>query len=236
MTRLRRATHDTFRSFARPQLPPVLQRPADLADRQLADARRPDAAGAASSPTAASPSGCWPPPSSARCCCSAPWAGLVADRSDKRRLLMIVQTLRDGCSRSPWPPSPSCGHPPVLAIYAVALLGGIAIAFDNPARRVVRRRDGAGGRHQQRGQPEQRADDRLARRRPGAGRPAGHHRRLRLVLPRSTASRYLAVLVGLWLMRPGRAAPGAGHAAGARARSAKACATPAACPSSGSRW
>jgi MFS family permease len=28
------------------------------------------------------------------------------------------------------------GHPPVLAIYAVALVGGITIAFDNPARRA----------------------------------------------------------------------------------------------------
>ena len=27
------------------------------------------------------------------------------------------------------------GDPPVLAIYGVALLGGIATAFDNPARR-----------------------------------------------------------------------------------------------------
>ena len=28
------------------------------------------------------------------------------------------------------------GNPPVAAIYAVALVGGIAIAFDNPARRA----------------------------------------------------------------------------------------------------
>ncbi len=64
-----------------------------------------------------------------------PWAGVVADRSDKRRLLLIVQTIAmaqsfvlAGLAFS--------GHPPVLAIYAVAMIGGITIAFDNPARRA----------------------------------------------------------------------------------------------------
>ena len=28
------------------------------------------------------------------------------------------------------------GNPPVLAIYAVALVGGVTVAFDNPARRA----------------------------------------------------------------------------------------------------
>jgi MFS family permease len=64
-----------------------------------------------------------------------PWAGLVADRSDKRHLLLIVQTIAMlqsftlavlGFSH----------HPPVLAVYAVALVGGTTTAFDNPARRA----------------------------------------------------------------------------------------------------
>ena len=62
------------------------------------------------------------------------FAGLVADRSDKRRLLMIVQALAMVQSL--------ClavlgfmAHPPLLAIYAVAVFSGIATAFDNPARR-----------------------------------------------------------------------------------------------------
>jgi MFS family permease len=62
------------------------------------------------------------------------FAGLVADRSDKRRLLMIVQALAMAQS--------FClailgfmDHPPLLAIYAVAVFSGIATAFDNPARR-----------------------------------------------------------------------------------------------------
>jgi len=62
------------------------------------------------------------------------FAGLVADRSDKRKLLMLVQALAMAQS--------FClavlgfmAHPPLLAIYAVAVVSGIATAFDNPARR-----------------------------------------------------------------------------------------------------
>jgi MFS family permease len=64
-----------------------------------------------------------------------PWGGLVADRSDKRRLLLIVQTIAMAQSFTLAALAFS-GHPPVLAIYAVALVGGITIAFDNPARRA----------------------------------------------------------------------------------------------------
>jgi MFS family permease len=62
------------------------------------------------------------------------FAGLVADRSDKRRLLIIVQALAMVQSL--------ClavlgfmADPPLLAIYVVAVFSGIATAFDNPARR-----------------------------------------------------------------------------------------------------
>lgn len=63
-----------------------------------------------------------------------PWAGLVADRSDKRRLLLIVQSCLMAQSFA-LAALASLGDPPVLALYAVALLGGIATALDNPARR-----------------------------------------------------------------------------------------------------
>ncbi|MDQ6727368.1 MAG: MFS transporter [Actinomycetota bacterium] len=62
------------------------------------------------------------------------FAGLVADRSDKRRLLLVVQSLamvQSFCLAA----LAFSGHPPVLAIYGVALLGGFTIAFDNPTRR-----------------------------------------------------------------------------------------------------
>jgi MFS family permease len=63
-----------------------------------------------------------------------PFAGLVADRSDKRRLLLLVQSLAMAQSFL-LAALAFRGHPPVLAIYAVAMLGGFATAFDNPARR-----------------------------------------------------------------------------------------------------
>jgi len=62
------------------------------------------------------------------------FAGLVADRSDKRKLLLLVQSLAMGQSFLLAALAFS-GNPPVAAIYGVALLGGFAIAFDNPARR-----------------------------------------------------------------------------------------------------
>ncbi len=63
-----------------------------------------------------------------------PWAGLVADRSDKRRLLLIVQTLAMVQSFT-LAALAATGSPPVGAIYLVAIFGGICMAFDNPTRR-----------------------------------------------------------------------------------------------------
>ena len=63
-----------------------------------------------------------------------PWAGLVADRSDKRKLLLIVQTLAMVQSFLLAALAFS-GDPPVGAIYAVAVFGGVCMAFDNPTRR-----------------------------------------------------------------------------------------------------
>ena len=63
-----------------------------------------------------------------------PWAGLVADRSDKRRLLLIVQTLAMAQSFA-LAALAATGHPPVGAIYLVAMFGGVTMAFDNPTRR-----------------------------------------------------------------------------------------------------
>src|SRR5256714_1827152 len=58
------------------------------------------------------------------------FAGLVADRSDKRRLLIVVQSLamlQSFCLAA----LALHGHPPVLAIYAVAFCGGLATALPN---------------------------------------------------------------------------------------------------------
>ena len=63
-----------------------------------------------------------------------PFAGLIADRSDKRKLLLTVQTIAMGQSFA-LAGLAFAGRPPVAAIYAVAWVGGITLAFDNPARR-----------------------------------------------------------------------------------------------------
>jgi MFS family permease len=62
------------------------------------------------------------------------FAGLIADRSDKRKLLLGVQVFAmvqsfvlAGLA--------AFDQPPVGAVYAIAVFGGIATAFDNPARR-----------------------------------------------------------------------------------------------------
>lgn len=63
------------------------------------------------------------------------WAGLVADRSDKRKLLIAVQSLAMVQSFV-LAALAFMDEPPVLAIYAVAVVGGFTVAFDNPARRA----------------------------------------------------------------------------------------------------
>ena len=62
------------------------------------------------------------------------WGGLVADRSDKRRLLITTQILEMAQSFALAALAFS-SHTPLLAFYATALAGGFMLAFDNPARR-----------------------------------------------------------------------------------------------------
>ncbi len=64
-----------------------------------------------------------------------PWTGLVADRSEKRRLLLILQSVAMLQSFA-LAILAFAGHPHVYAVYAVALAGGVVLAFDNPARRA----------------------------------------------------------------------------------------------------
>jgi MFS family permease len=62
------------------------------------------------------------------------WAGAIADRSDKRRLLLITQSLEMtesiGLAILAFMP-----HPPLAGLYILAALGGTFLAFDNPLRR-----------------------------------------------------------------------------------------------------
>jgi MFS family permease len=62
------------------------------------------------------------------------WAGVVADRSDKRRLLIITQSLQ--LLQSLALAALAFSHDaPLGAFYLTALAGGMILAFDNPARR-----------------------------------------------------------------------------------------------------
>ncbi len=63
------------------------------------------------------------------------WAGLVADRSDKRKLLLVVQAAAMLQSFA-LAALAFMGDPPLAALYLVALAGGVTMAFDNPARRA----------------------------------------------------------------------------------------------------
>ncbi len=65
-----------------------------------------------------------------------PFAGLIADRSDKRRLLLGVQSVSMAQSLGLAALAFS-GHPPVWSIYALATVGGFTVAFDNPTRRSL---------------------------------------------------------------------------------------------------
>lgn len=62
------------------------------------------------------------------------WAGAIADRLNKRRLLLLTQSLEmaqsTGLAVLAFLP-----HPPVIGFYALALAGGTFLAFDNPLRR-----------------------------------------------------------------------------------------------------
>ena len=63
-----------------------------------------------------------------------PWAGAIADRSDKRHLLFATQSLEMAQSVV-LAALAFLPHPPLAAFYAVATAGGVLLAFDNPLRR-----------------------------------------------------------------------------------------------------
>ncbi len=63
------------------------------------------------------------------------WAGVIADRHDKRRVLLIAQSV--GMLQSlALGALVFIGEPPLPLLYLMALIGGTATAFDNPARRA----------------------------------------------------------------------------------------------------
>ena len=63
-----------------------------------------------------------------------PWAGAIADRSDKRKLLFVTQSL-EMCQSAALAVFAFMPHPPLSALYITAAAGGVLLAFDNPLRR-----------------------------------------------------------------------------------------------------
>jgi MFS family permease len=63
-----------------------------------------------------------------------PTAGAIADRSDKRKLLMVTQVvaMTESAALAVLAFMPD---PPLALLYVVATVGGMALAFDNPLRR-----------------------------------------------------------------------------------------------------
>jgi MFS family permease len=62
------------------------------------------------------------------------WAGAIADRSDKRRLLLLTQSL-EMCQSIALAILAFMPRPPLFGLYALAVGGGVLLAFDNPLRR-----------------------------------------------------------------------------------------------------
>jgi MFS family permease len=62
------------------------------------------------------------------------WGGAVADRGDKRRLLLVTQSLEMAQSFG-LAVLAYMAHPPLGLLYALALIGGILLSLDNPLRR-----------------------------------------------------------------------------------------------------
>ncbi|MEJ2186076.1 MAG: MFS transporter [Gemmatimonadota bacterium] len=63
------------------------------------------------------------------------WAGVMVDRTDKRRLLFTTQTLEMGQSFA-LAALAFMHDAPIMAFYGTAVAGGIMLAFDNPVRRT----------------------------------------------------------------------------------------------------
>lgn len=62
------------------------------------------------------------------------WGGAIADRFNKRHLLLLTQSLEMAQSTA-LAVFAFMPHPPIVGLYLLALAGGTFLAFDNPLRR-----------------------------------------------------------------------------------------------------
>jgi MFS family permease len=63
------------------------------------------------------------------------WAGVIVDRTNKRNLLVVTQTL-EMCQSVALAALAFMHHAPLVAFYVTAATGGCMLAFDNPVRRT----------------------------------------------------------------------------------------------------
>jgi MFS family permease len=63
------------------------------------------------------------------------WAGVIVDRSNKRRLLFVTQSL-EMCQSFALAALAFMHDVPLVAFYATAVVGGALLAIDNPVRRT----------------------------------------------------------------------------------------------------
>jgi MFS family permease len=62
------------------------------------------------------------------------WGGAIADRSDKRKMLLVTQTL-EMLQSTALAVLAFMHHPPFSAFYVLAIFGGVLLSLDNPLRR-----------------------------------------------------------------------------------------------------
>jgi MFS family permease len=63
------------------------------------------------------------------------WAGVIVDRVDKHRLVIVVQII--AMAQSVGLAVVAFGHPSLWSLYLLAFVGGCTTAFDNPTRRAL---------------------------------------------------------------------------------------------------
>ena len=105
-----------------------------------------------------------------------PYAGLVADRFPKQRLLQVTQTVM-AVTALLLGVLAVTGAVEVWHVYVLAFVFGVGLGLRRPGPPELRQRDGRSRRPHQRRRPQLRVLQRRPRRRPGARRPAD--RRLR---------------------------------------------------------
>ena len=162
------------------QLPALLRGPGHLPDRELADPHRPDPAGPRHHPQRCRRRLPGRLPVRPR-----PAAGGLGRAGRRPQRQAPPPAHRAGRGHGAVVPArrpglhgrPAAGRPVRRGVTRRTLHG-----LRQPGPAGLRRRDGPRGPRPQRRQPEQRHDDQLPRHRPGPGRPAHHHRGLRLGL------------------------------------------------------